>query len=210
MWFQHFFVALTIGMLSSYFFKCCSAYFINVLNKIIICSLYAWGLHFYTFEIFWDWSFWTVVLEKTPESPLDCKDIKSVYLKGNQPLIFIGRTDAEAEAPILWTPDAKRWLTGKDPGGGKDWGQEKGAAEDEMVGWHHQLQWSWIWANSRRQWRTGKPSMLYSPGAHRVEHNLATEQQQRFGAWRMSGRKGYSSSGEFFFNIYLLFGCVGS
>ena len=139
MWFQHFFVALTIGMLSSYFFKCRSAYFINVLNKIIICSLYAWGLHFYTLEIFWDWSFWTVVLEKTPESPLDCKDIKSVYLKGNQPLIFIGRTDAEAEAPILWTPDAKRWLTRKDPGGGKDWGQEKGVAEDEMVGWHHQL-----------------------------------------------------------------------
>ena len=138
MWFQHFFVALTIGMLSSYFFKCCSAYFINVLNKIIICSLYAWGLHFYTFEIFWDWSFWTVVLEKTPESPLDCKDIKSVYLKGNQPLIFIGRTDAEAL--ILWPSDAASWLIGKDPDPGKDWKQkEKQEAEDEMVRGYHWL-----------------------------------------------------------------------
>ena len=83
-------------------------------------------------------AFGTVVLEKTLESPLDCKEIQPVHLKGDQPWIFIGRT--EAEAPILWPPDAKTQLTGKDFDAGKDWGQkEKRAAEDEMVGWHHWL-----------------------------------------------------------------------
>jgi len=84
--------------------------------------------------------FWTVVLEKTLEGPLDCKEIQSVHPKGNQSWIFIGRTDAEAETPILWPPDAKNWLTGKDPDAGKDWRwEEKGMTEDEMVGWHHWL-----------------------------------------------------------------------
>ena len=83
---------------------------------------------------------WTAVLEKTLESPLDCKEIKPVNPKGNQRWIFIGRTDAEAEAPVLWPPDSKSWLIGKDPDAGKDWGQEeKGATEDDLVGWHHQL-----------------------------------------------------------------------
>ena len=82
----------------------------------------------------------TVVLEKTLESPLDCKEIQPVHPKGNQPWIFIGRTDAEAETPILWPPDATNWFTGRDPDAGKDWRQEKkGKTEDEMVGWHHQL-----------------------------------------------------------------------
>ena len=84
--------------------------------------------------------FWTVVLQKSLESPLDCKEIQRVNPKGNQPWIFIGRTDAEAETPILWPSDIKSWLTGKDPDAGKDWGQEeKRATEDEMVGWHHWL-----------------------------------------------------------------------
>ena len=83
------------------------------------------------------WCFWTVVLEETLESPLDCKEIQPVHPKGNQSWIFIGRTDAEAEAPTLWPPDAKNWLTGKDPDASKDWRQEKGTAEDEMAGWHH-------------------------------------------------------------------------
>jgi len=79
-----------------------------------------------------------VVLEKTLESPLDCKEIQPVHLKGNQSWIFIGRTDAETETPILWPPDAKNWLIWKDPDAGKDRGQEeKGMTEDEMVGWHH-------------------------------------------------------------------------
>ena len=87
-----------------------------------------------------NWCFWTVVLEKTLESPLDCKETKPVKLEGNQFWIFIGRTGAEAEAPILWPPDSKNWLTGKDPDAGKGWRQkEKGMIEDEMVGWHHWL-----------------------------------------------------------------------
>ena len=86
-----------------------------------------------------NWSFWTVVLEKTLESPVDCKEIQPVHPKGNQSWIFIGRTDAEAETPILWPPDAKNWLIGKDHDAGKDWRWEKGMTEDEMVGWHHQL-----------------------------------------------------------------------
>ena len=87
-----------------------------------------------------NWCFWTVVLEETLESPLDCKEIQPVHPKGDQSWIFIGRTDAEAETPIFRPPDVKNWLIGKDPDAGKDWRQEeKGTAEDEMVGWHHQL-----------------------------------------------------------------------
>ena len=86
-----------------------------------------------------NWCFWTVMLEKTLESPLDCKEIPQSHPKGNQSWIFIGRTDAEAESPILWPSDTKNWLIGKDPDAGKDWRQEeKGTTEDEMVGWHHQ------------------------------------------------------------------------
>ena len=91
-------------------------------------------------KLYWLRWFWTVILEKTLESLLDCKEIKPANPKGNQHWIFIGRTDAEAEAPVLGPPDAKSWLIGKDPEAGKDWGQqEKGTTEDEMVGWHHQL-----------------------------------------------------------------------
>ena len=81
-----------------------------------------------------------VVLEKTLESPLDCKEIQPVHPKGDQPWVFIGRTDGTAEIPILWPPDAKSWLIGKDPDAGRDWGQEeKGTTEDEVAGWHHRL-----------------------------------------------------------------------
>ena len=86
-----------------------------------------------------NWCFWTVVLEKTLESPLDCKEIQPVHPKGDQSWMFIGRTDAEAETPILWPPHAKSWLIGKDPDAGRAWGQEKGTTEDEMAGWHHLL-----------------------------------------------------------------------
>ena len=86
-----------------------------------------------------NWCFWTVVLEKTLGSPLDCKENQPVHPKGDQSWVFIGRTDSEAEAPILWPPDVKNWLTGKDPDAGKDWRWEKGTTEDEMVGWHHWL-----------------------------------------------------------------------
>ena len=81
-----------------------------------------------------------MVLEKTPESPLDSREVQPVNPKGNQSWVFIEVTDAEAEAPVLWPPDVKNWLIGKDPDAGKDWGwEEKGITEDEMVGWHHRL-----------------------------------------------------------------------
>ena len=87
-----------------------------------------------------NWCFWTVVLEKTLESPLDCKEIQQVHPKGNRSWVFIGRTDIEAETPKLWPLDAKRWFTCKDSDAGKDWGgEEKGTTEDEMVGWHYWL-----------------------------------------------------------------------
>ena len=87
-----------------------------------------------------NWCFWTVVLEKTLESPLDCKEIQPVHPKGDQSWVFIGGTDAEAETPILWPLCVKCWLIGKDPDAGRDWGQEeKGTTEDEMAGWHHWL-----------------------------------------------------------------------
>ena len=87
-----------------------------------------------------NWCFWTVVLEKTLESPLDCKETQPDHPEGDQSWVFIGRTDFEAETPILWTPDVKSWLIRKAPDAGKDWGQEeKGTTEDEIIGWHHQL-----------------------------------------------------------------------
>ena len=87
-----------------------------------------------------NWCFWTVVLEKTLESPLDCKEIQPVHSEGNQSWVFIGRTDVEAEIPILWPPGVKSWLIWKDSDAGRDWGQEeKGTTQDEMVGWHHWL-----------------------------------------------------------------------
>ena len=87
-----------------------------------------------------NWYFWTVVLEKTLESPLNSKEIQPVNPKGNQSWIFIGRTDAKAETTVLWLPDVKNWLIWKDPDAGKDWRQEEeGMIEDEMVGWHHRL-----------------------------------------------------------------------
>ena len=93
-----------------------------------------------------NWCFWTVVLEKTLESPLDCKEIQAVHPKGYQSWVFIGRTDVEAETPILWPPDVKSWLTWKDPYAGKGWGQEeKGRTEDEMVGWYHRLNRHGFW-----------------------------------------------------------------
>ena len=102
--------------------------------------LWIWELDYKESWVPKHWCFWTVVLEKkTLESPLDCKVIKPVNHKGNQPWIFTGRIDVEAEAPVLWPPDVKSQLTGKDPDAGKEGRQEKGATEDEIVGWHHWL-----------------------------------------------------------------------
>ena len=119
--------------------------------------------------------FWTVILEKTLESPLDCKEIQPVHPKENQSWIFIGRTDAEAETPILWPPDVKNWLLGKAPDAGKDWRQE----DRDDRGWDSWMasptQWTWVWVNSRSWWWTGRPGVLQSMGSQGVGHDWATE-----------------------------------
>ena len=118
------------------------------------------------------WCFWTVVLEKTLENPLDWKKIQPVHPKGDQSWLFIGRTDAEADTPILWPPDAKNRLIRKDPDVGKDWRQEKGTTEDEVFGWHHRLD-GWVWASSRSWWWIGRPGGLQSIGLQRVGDDWA-------------------------------------
>ena len=126
----------------------------------------SWGMQ--------NWCFWTVVLEKTLESPLDCKEIQLVHPKGDQPWIFIGRTDAEAEAPKLWPPNEKNWLLRKDRDAGKDWRQEnKGMTEDDMVWWHHRLD-----GHESEQILgvgDGQGSLTCCMGLQRVRHNWAIE-----------------------------------
>ena len=115
-----------------------------------------------------------MVLEKTLETPLDCKEIQPVHSKGDQSWVFTGRTDVEAETPVLWPPDAKRWLIRKDLDIGKDWGQEeKRKIEDEMVG--SPTQWTWAWVISSCWWWTGRPNVLRFIGSQRVRHDWATE-----------------------------------
>ena len=122
-----------------------------------------------------NWCFWTVVLEKTLESPLDCKEIQPVHPKGSQSWIFTGRTDAEAETPILWPPDVKNWLIGKDPDVGQDWRQE----EKGMTGWDGWMAsptpWTSVWASSMNWWWTGKSGVLQTWGRKWVGHDWATE-----------------------------------
>ena len=120
-----------------------------------------------------NWCFWTVVLEKTLESPLDCKEIQPVHPKGDQSWVFIGRTDAEAETPILWPPDVKNWLIWKDPDAGKDWRQEE-KGKTGWDGWIASSTW-WTRASSESQWWTRKPAVLQSMGLQRVRHDWASE-----------------------------------
>ena len=123
-----------------------------------------------------NWCFWTVVLEKTPESPLDYKEIQPIHSKGDQSWVFIRRTDAEAETPVLWPPHAKSWLIGKDSDAGRDWGQEeKGTTEDKVVGMASPAQWTWVWVNSWSWWWTGRPGVMLSMWSHRVGHDWESE-----------------------------------
>ena len=134
-----------------------------------------WELDYRESLVLKSWCFWTVVLEKILESPLDWKEIQPVHPKGDQSWVFTGRSDVETETPILWPPDAQNWLLGKDPDAGKDWRQEeKGTTEDEMVGWHHQ-RWTWVSASSKNWWWTGKPGVLQSMGSQRAGHDWMTE-----------------------------------
>ena len=126
------------------------------------------------------------MLEKTLESPLDCKEIQPVHPKGNQSWIFIGRTDAEAQTPILWPPDAKNWLIGKDSDAGKDLRQE----EKGPTGWDGWMesptQWTWVWVNSGSWWWTGRPGMLWFMGLQRVRQDWVTELKLN---WNTPGAK---------------------
>ena len=123
-----------------------------------------------------NWCFWTVVLEKTLESPLDCKKIQPVHPKGDQSWVFFGGNDAKGEAPIHWPPHAKRWLIWEDPDAGKDWGQEeKGMTEDEMAGWHHRLNghgFGWTLGVGDG---TRRPGVLQFMGSQRIRHDWVTE-----------------------------------
>ena len=134
-----------------------------------------WELNYKESWVPKNWCFWTVVLEKTLESLLDCKEIKAVSPKGNQSWIFIGRTDAEAETPTLWPLDVKNWLIEKDPDAGKDWRQER-RGNRGWDGWMvSPTQWTWFWASFRSWWWTGKPGVLQSIGSQIVRHNWVTE-----------------------------------
>ena len=139
-----------------------------------------WGLDHKEVWMQKNWCFPTVVLEKTLENPLDCKEIKPDNPKGNQPWIFIGRTDAEAEAPILWPLDVKSQIIEKDPDAGKDWRQEKGTAEDEIVGWHHQLNGREFEQAPRDGKWQGSLACCSPRGLQTVRHDWATEQQLIF------------------------------
>ena len=150
---------------------------VHLVKAMIFSSSHVWMWEL-DYEESWapkNWCFWTVVLEKTLESPLDCKEIQPVHPKWNQTWIFIGRTDAEAEIPILWPPDAKNWLIWKDLDNGKDWRREKKTTEDEMGGWPSPTKWTWVWVSSGTWWWTRKPGMLQSMGLQRVRHDWVTE-----------------------------------
>ena len=141
-------------------------------------------------ELFW--CFWTMVLEKTLESLLNLKEIKRVNPKGNQSWIFIGRTDTEAETPILWPPDAENWLIRKDPDG---WERLKARGVGDDRGWDDWMalptQWTWVWVNCGSWWRTGRPGMLQSMGLQRVGHDWVTELNWTDGLyspWNSSGQ----------------------
>ena len=122
-----------------------------------------------------NWCFWTVVLEKTLERSLDCKEIQPVHSEGDQPWDFFGRNDAKAETPVLWPPQAKSWLIGKDSDARRVWvggeGDDRG-----WDGWMASLtRWTWVWVNSRSWWWTGRPGVLRFMGSQRVGHNWETE-----------------------------------
>ena len=142
-------------------------------------------------------------VEETLESPLDCKEIQPVHPKGNQYWIFTGRTDTDAEAPVLWPPDSKNWVIGKDPGAWKDWRwEEKGTTEDEMASptW-----WTWVWVSSGSWWWTGKLGVLQSMGSQRVIHDWATELN-----WTLEGgsKRSYCNSCQSMFCLCLKYDCL--
>ena len=155
-------------------------------NKGLSSQSYGFSSHIWIWELdnkkSWapkNWYFWTVILEKTLESPLDCldnKEIQPVHPKGNQSWIFIGRADAEDETPTLRSPDVKNWLTGKNPDSGKDWRQEERGDDKGWDGWiASPTQWTWVWVNSGSWGWTGRPGMLQSMGSEIFGCDWVTE-----------------------------------
>ena len=139
-----------------------------------------------------NWCFWTVVLEKTLENPLDCKEIQPVHPKGDQAWKFIGRNDAEAETPILWPPAIKNWLIGKD----WCWERFKMGEDGDDRGWDGWMasptQWTWVWVNSGSWWWTGRPGVLQSMGLQRVGHDWVTElNRTELICWELQKPKGF-------------------
>ena len=123
-----------------------------------------------------NWCFWTVVLEKTLEGPLDCKEIQPVHPKGDQSWVFTGRTDAEAETPMLCPPHAKCWLIQKDSDAGRDWGQDEKRYDRGWDVWMvSPPRWTWVWVNSGSWWWTGRSGVLRFIGSQRVRHDWVTE-----------------------------------
>ena len=148
-----------------------------------------------------NWWFWTVVLEKALESPLDCKEIQPVHHKGNQSWIFTGGTDAEAETPILWLPDVKNWLIGKDSDLGKIEGGRRRGWDCLIVSL---TQWTWVWVSSGTWWRTGKPGVLQSMGLQRVRHDWATEMNWiDVWMWELDHTEGWAPKNWCFWTVVL-------
>ena len=140
-----------------------------------------WQLDYKDDWVLKNWCFWTVVLEKTPESPLDSKEIQPVHPKGDQSWIFIGRTDAEAETPVLWSRDARNWLIWKRPW---CWERLRAGGEGDDRGWDSWMvsltQRTWVWVDSGSWWWTGRPGMLQFMGSQRVGHDWATSPHLAF------------------------------
>ena len=123
-----------------------------------------------------NWCFWTAVLQKTLESPLDCKEVQTVHPKGDQSWVFFGRNDAKAETPVLWPPHVKSLLIGTDSDAGEGWGVGGNGDDRGWDGWMASLtRWMWVWVNSGSWWWTGRPSVLWFMGSQRVRHDWATE-----------------------------------
>ena len=137
--------------------------------------VWMWELDYKERRVQKNWCFWTVVLEKTLESPLDCKEIQPVHSKRDKSWVFIGRTDVEAEAPILWPPDVKSWLIGRP----WCWERLRAGGEGDDRGWDSWMvsptQWPWVWVDSGSWWWTGRPGVLQFMGSQRVGHDWATE-----------------------------------
>ena len=145
------------------------AHLVKTMVFPVVIHVWVWELDHKESWVPDNWCFWTVVLEKSHESPLDCKEIQPVNSKDNQSWIFIGKTDVEAEAPIIWPLNVKKWLIEKDLDAGKDWSRRKGNDRRWDVWMASPTRWTWVWASSWRWWRTGKSGVLQFHGVAKCQ-----------------------------------------